>query len=197
MRAHRFLAAILGLALYALSPRSAAEVTTVNGATWLTGEIVPRDLLSLIERRREGLVVHLNTRGGHVTAAIAIGRLLRGMRATVRVDAGSLCLSACVFVLAGAPYRVVDPGATVGIHRPYDSNDPLLSPQDQEKKQAQLDAYVKAYLKEVNVPPSLYEAMLKAPGTRMLTPSELAWYGLSGNDRKVQDGDAPRPAPRP
>ena len=40
------------LALYAVAPRSGAEVVTLNGATWLTGEILPPDLQALRERKR-------------------------------------------------------------------------------------------------------------------------------------------------
>jgi hypothetical protein len=183
LSARRLLGTFLVLAVIAVAPRIRAEVTTVNGATWITGEIMPRDVQLLRERKREGLVVHLNTGGGFVTSAIAIGRLLREMKGVARVDAGSSCLSACVFVLAGAPYRVVQTGASIGIHRPYDPDAADTSPEHQKLKYEKLDAFVKAYLKEVNVPPALYAAMMKAPEVRMLPPSELSWYGLDANDR--------------
>jgi len=187
--AHRWLAIFIVLALYAVAPRSGAEVVTLHGATWLTGEILPLDLQVLRKRQREGLVVNLNTGGGQVISAIAIGRLLREVKGVARVEAGSSCLSACVFVLAGAPYRVVQAGAVVGIHRPYDPTESETAAELQRRKQASLDALVRAYLREVNVPPSLYEAMLKAPEVRPLPSSELSWYGLNATDRKQQDAD--------
>lgn len=172
------------LALYAVAPRSGAEVVTVHGATWLRGEIVARDLQTLSAQRRQGMVVNLDSGGGQLTAAIAIGRLLHQMKGVARIEAGSSCLSACVFVLAGAPYRVVQAGSVVGIHRPYDPDDARLPAEQRQGKQARLDAFVRAYLKEVNVPPALYEAMLRAPEGRALPPSELSWYGLNANDRR-------------
>jgi len=184
--AHRWLAIFIVLALYAVTPRSGAEVVTLNGAIWLTGEIVPLDLQVLRERKREGLVVNLNTGGGQVISAIAIGRLLRELKGVAKVEAGSSCLSACVFVLAGAPYRVVQAGAVVGIHRPYDPTESETAAELQRRKQASLDALVRAYFREVNVPPSLYEAMLKARDVRPLPPSELSWYGLNAADRNLR-----------
>ena len=111
---------------------------------------------------------------------------IREVKGVAKVEAGSSCLSACVFVLAGAPYRVVQAGAVVGIHRPYDPTESETAAELQKRKQASLDALVRAYLKEVNVPPSLYEAMLKAPEVRPLPPSELSWYGLNAADRNLR-----------
>lgn len=185
----RLLASLLALALIAFAAAARAEVGSVAGATWLRGEILPRDLQTLIERRRQGMVVHLNSGGGQLVSAIAIGRLLRQMKGVAVIEAGSTCFSACVYVLAGAPYRVVQPGAVVGVHKPYDPDDDHLPPEQRESKQARLDAFVRTYLKEVNVPPALYDAMLQAPQGRALPRSELRWYGLAGNDRKQQKAD--------
>ncbi|MBK6007246.1 hypothetical protein JJB11_14190 [Ramlibacter ginsenosidimutans] len=189
MSVSRFLASLLAFALAAFVAPDRAEVVGVAGATWLKGEILPRDLQSLIERRRQGMVVHLDSGGGQLVSAIAIGRLLRQMKGVAIVEAGSSCFSACVYVLAGAPYRVVQPGAVVGVHKPYDPDDDHLPPEVRESKQARLDAFVRAYLKEVNVPPALYDAMLQAPQGRALPPAELGWYGLAANDRKQQEAD--------
>lgn len=182
-------AALVGLGLHFAVPPAAAEVVTLNGSTWLRGEILAPDLQALRERRREGMVVHLDSGGGQLTAAIAIGRLLRAQRGVVRIGASSSCLSACIFVLAGAPYRVVEAGAVISIHRPYDPEDAQLPAAQRDIKQARLDAFVRAYLKEVNVPPALYEAMLNAPDGRALAPPELTWYGLNTTDRKQLEAD--------
>ena len=181
-----FLAPLLALALLAWAAPVRAEVVSIGGATWLQGEIVPRDLQTLVERRRQGMVVHLNSGGGQLVSGVAIGRLLRQMKGVAVVGSGSSCSSACVYVLAGAPYRVVQPQAVVAVHKPYDPDDDRLPPAERESKQARLDAFVRAYLKEVNVPPALYDAMLQAPQGRALPRAELGWYGLDANDRRLQ-----------
>lgn len=184
-----FVSSLLALALVACAAPARCEVVSVGGAAWLRGEILPRDLQTLLERRSQGMVLHLDSAGGQLVSGIAIGRLLRQMKGVAVVDAGSSCASACVYVLAGAPYRVVRPGAVIAVHKPYDPDDDHLPPEQRESKQARLDAFVRAYLKEVNVPPALYEAMLQAPQGRALPPSELSWYGLDANDRKQQNAD--------
>lgn len=184
-----FLASLLAAALLACAIPARAEVVSISGATWLQGEILPRDLQTLIERRRPGMVVHLNSGGGQLVSGVAIGRLLRQMKGVAMVEAGSSCSSACVYVLAGAPYRVVQPGAVVGVHKPYDPDDAHLPAAERESKQARLDAFVRAYLKEVNVPPALYDAMLQAPQGRALPRAELSWYGLDANDRRMPRAD--------
>lgn len=100
LSAHRWLAAFVVLALYAVAPRSGAEVVTLNGATWLKGEILPRDLQVLRERKREGMVVNLNTGGGQVTSAIAIGRMLRQTKRRRQGRSGFL-LTECLRLCAG------------------------------------------------------------------------------------------------
>jgi hypothetical protein len=189
LSATRVVAALVGLGLHVAASPSAAEVVTLDGSTWLRGEILARDLQVLRERRHEGMVVHLDSGGGQLTSAIAIGRLLRAQKGVVRIGGSSSCLSACIFVLAGAPYRFVEAGAVISIHRPHDPEDAQLPAAQREMKQARLDAFVRAYLKEVNVPPALYEAMLNAPGGRTLAPPELAWYGLTTTDRKQHEAD--------
>jgi hypothetical protein len=190
----RSLACLVALALFAFAVPCGAEVVTVNGATWLRGEILARDLQALSERKRPGMVVHLDSGGGQLVSGVAIGRLLRQVKGVARVEAGSSCLSACVYVLAGAPQRVVQPGAVVGVHRPYDPDDAHLPPEQRLAKQARLDAFVRAYLKEVHVPPALYDAMLQAPQGRTLPPAELSWYGLDAADRNEPNAEGPRPS---
>lgn len=182
----RLVASVLTVTLSAFAAASGAEVVTIDGATWLRGEILAHDLRVLSERRQAGMVVNLDSAGGQLVAAVAIGRLLRQMKGVARLAAGSSCLSACVYVLAGAPYRLVQPGATVAVHRPYDPDDARLPLEQRQEKQARLDAFVRAYLKEVNVPPALYDAMLQAPAGRTLQSSQLGWYGLDAHDRNFE-----------
>jgi hypothetical protein len=190
------LATLVVLSLCAVAPACAAELVTVEGTTWLKGEILPQDARMLAERRRPGMVVNLDSGGGHVLSAMAIGRLLRQMNAVARVEARASCSSACVLVLAGAPVRVVQPGAVIGVHRPYDPKGFQLSAGQKGNKDAMLDSLVRSYLREVRVPPALYDAMLNAPQGRTLSPSELSWYGLNANERGGRIRSS-APAPQP
>ena len=61
--------------------------------------------------------VELNSPGGSVNAAIAIGRIVRNEEAGAFVDRGAVCLSSWVLILAGGSFRSFE--GKVGIHRPY------------------------------------------------------------------------------
>src|SRR5436190_4667439 len=84
----------------------------------ISGEIDPstatsvQKLVALVHSRadqQKGEVSHiqvlLNSRGGSVTSAISIGRILRKEEARAIVPDGSICNSACVLILGGAVTR--------------------------------------------------------------------------------------------
>jgi hypothetical protein len=143
-------------------------------------------------------IVELDSTGGNIDAALDIGRLLRQREFPAIVDRGAQCLSACVYVLAGAPRRVVNQYGTVGIHRPYDPNDQADTPEQQKAKQTRWAASIKQFLASVNVPARLYEDSLFIPPDRMkvLSGSELQQYGLNANDPYVDEADEIREAKR-
>ena len=93
--------------------------------------MIDRSRLELFEealRRRDttrqalghtvALRVDVDSPGGQLFAALEIGRLLRHETASVRVERGAACISACVFVLMGGIERYVAADARIGLHRP-------------------------------------------------------------------------------
>lgn len=120
--------------------------------------------------------------GGDVDAAMAIGRLLRANRAHIEVTPDSRCASACVFVLAGAVGRVVL--GTVVIHRPYRAVAETYGFDNAQTAFRVQGERIRAYLEEMNVPTSLYEAMVAVPSEsgRRLTREELAYYRIGQDD---------------
>jgi ATP-dependent protease ClpP protease subunit len=130
----------------------------------------------------------INSNGGDVAAAMAIGRLFRKERAWIEVD--GVCISACVLILAGAVERVVSSSGKVGIHRPYLATTPqrpLTADQVNSAYSAMLGD-IRAYLREMNVSERLADAMLATEPERvhMLTQAELVSYGLAGIDSAEQ-----------
>jgi len=126
--------------------------------------------------------VRLESKGGDVSTAIEIGRIVRrdGGNTTVQKDAQ--CLSSCVFILAGGVMRYV--GGQVGIHRPFDPTDAATTPEQQKRKYDQIEKDAKRFLKDVNIPPELYDHMFRVPSDsiRYLTADELQRYGLNEDD---------------
>ena len=127
--------------------------------------------------------IHLNSKGGDVDIAFAIGRAIRKQKLQVFVDADSFCLSACVFILASGVKRY--PYGQVGIHRPYFR---ALDISENEKsvrnRRDLLLQRARQYLDDMDVPQSLLEAMLSvAPDNiRLLNWEELESFRLNSED---------------
>lgn len=154
----------------------------------IRGQIAPSDPQALREKLpRWGGAIGLNSAGGDVRAAIEIGRILRKENRDAIVDKQDVCASACVFVLAGAPFRMV--AGKVGIHRPFLPNDTVTDPAQQKERYKLWERDLKLYFDEVNVNPALYDDMLRiSPGAvRYLSTVELERYGLAGADPYIQE----------
>lgn len=141
-------------------------------------------------------VVVINSRGGLVEPALAIGRLLRLAGATVIVGHtifpyrgprfaatgeldpavqkfGGLCQSACVFILAGGIKRLVPQGGFVAVHRPstvmrltVDAKASRLVKKPVDDA-GELAGVLKAYFEEMGVGAPLLELMLATPPAHM------------------------------
>ncbi|WP_338833317.1 ATP-dependent Clp protease proteolytic subunit [Bradyrhizobium septentrionale] len=127
--------------------------------------------------------VKLNSPGGSVAEAMAIGRLFRKYRMGAVVEPGALCASSCVLIYAGAVYRLgYNKKALIGIHQPY-----FPVPRGQISPEAVRNAYtamltnIRTYLTEMNVSPQLADEMLKtAPSdVRYLSAKEQEKFGLT------------------
>jgi ATP-dependent protease ClpP protease subunit len=131
-----------------------------------------------------GVGYEINSPGGSVSAAIAIGRMFRRERNHLQVNENSVCISACVLILAGAVERPVS--GVVGIHRPYLGT----TPQQQMTTSEVTDRYksmlqdIRLYLREMNVSERLADDMLATDPERVhiLTEAELKSYGLADVD---------------
>jgi len=130
---------------------------------------------------------YLNSKGGDIEAAIAIGRQLRRIGATTLMWDQSECLSSCVFVLAGAVRRVL--AGRIGIHRPFSSSTEKRDYQSVQAEQRRLAKLATTYLEEVNVSPALWDAMMRVPPERLrlLARPELENFGITELDPVEQE----------
>jgi hypothetical protein len=119
-----------------------------------------------------------------------IGRMFRSEGAFLFVEEDSVCISACVLILAGAVDRMISSSAQIGIHRPYlgtTPRQPLTTDQVRNSYTAMLKD-MRAYLHEMNVSERLADDMLatEPERVRILTGTELSRYGLAGVDPAEQ-----------
>jgi ATP-dependent protease ClpP protease subunit len=130
----------------------------------------------------------INSPGGSVPAAMAIGRMFRREGAWIMVS--GKCYSACVFVLAGAVDRHIRQSDQVGIHRPYmqtTPENPIVAGQVKQAYSRTLQD-MRSYLREMNVSPRLADDMLatEPEHNHILTLAELKAYRLVGTDPAEQ-----------
>jgi hypothetical protein len=127
--------------------------------------------------------IGVHSQGGDVIEAIKLGRLIRKNSFQVMVSLPSECTSACVFILAGGVRRIAL--GKVGIHRPYyESLDSKLSMPQVRKQRDEFNAIVLDYLREMDMPSSLFDAMnaTSSESIKYLTFEEKDQFRLNGED---------------
>jgi ATP-dependent protease ClpP protease subunit len=133
--------------------------------------------------------LNINSPGGNLDAAMAIGRLLRKNRVSILIPKDGECVSACVMIYAGAVSRS---GGKIGIHRPYlnqSIGSQLQAPDKLRSNYEQMLQTLRAYLRDMNVSERLAEDMMKiAPAdVRHLSDDDLNGYGLTSIDPIEQE----------
>ncbi len=131
-------------------------------------------------------ILDLDSSGGQVEAAIRAGDAIGESNWTIWVREGSICHSACVFVLAAGDNRLV--AGKVGIHRMMRISSKATSRAELNQELQEVYTNVKDYLERNGVAVAAADLMMTVPNRslRLLTPVELREYGLEGTNA-VQD----------
>ncbi|CAN1541454.1 hypothetical protein MCERE10_02569 [Burkholderiaceae bacterium] len=221
MKLQKHVLAITLSLMLCLSVANAARITvTTNESESLTsksvcvpdiffdGEIEAKDLDTLkrivdktcaeVKKNPNGVIeykLRINSDGGDVDAALAIGRFIRNINLPVKkvffhVDVWKRdrCYSSCVFILAAGARRTLF--GDVGIHRPYFVQlDTKYSAEEIRRIRLVQSKNIKAYLIEMDVAESLLDAMLAVPAEqiKVLTQNELTHYRLTGDDANFEE----------
>ena len=130
----------------------------------------------------------LDSQGGSVAAAMAIGRLFRKERVWVTVPYWAQCHSACVLILVGAVNRLIF--GKVGIHRPF-----LEVPQQEVTPEIIRVSYqhmlqdLRTYFSEMDISEQLADDMLRIEPSniRLLNDAALVRYGITPTDPIEQE----------
>jgi ATP-dependent protease ClpP protease subunit len=126
--------------------------------------------------------IRLDSPGGSVRAAMAIGRMLRKHRLTAVVRPGAICNSACVLIYAGAVVRHGHfNSGVIGIHQPFfEMPGRPIDVDEIRKTYARMLEDIRSYFREMNVSEQLADEMLKTPpnAIRYLTSEEQDHFGL-------------------
>lgn len=122
-------------------------------------------------------MLHLNSPGGSVDVALAMGEVIRKHQMHVFIDPDKTCASACVLLFAAGIVRI--PYGPVLIHRPYFEAS-QISYQETQKRMDQVSVRMKQFLKKMNTSESLFEMMMRVSpeDAKPLTLSEMESLGL-------------------
>ncbi len=162
-----------------------AIVLEGGGVLSLTGTIDPGSaerFAAEIEARGEYVkTVMLDSPGGSVDDALAIGRLIHEKGLTTSVPAGRLCASSCPIIFASGAERIAARTAAIGVHQIYAAaltSGPVdaLSVAGVAMADAQsVTAQITRHLTMTGVAPALWLHALETPPDRLyyLTPEEM------------------------
>lgn len=149
-----------------------------GGALELTGTILPGSaelFAQQVEQFGEYIkTVDLNSPGGSVTDALAMGRLIRERGFVTSVAAGALCASSCPLVFSGGRERLADPAAAIAVHQIYAAApaESSLASRLQAAGNAMSDAQsvtaeISRYLIEMGVDGEVWLRALETPPDRL------------------------------
>ena len=145
-----------------------------------TGTITPetsQDFAAESERHGEYIkTVVLNSPGGSVSDALAMGRLIRAKRFATEVEPGKSCVSSCPLVFAGGVERRAGEKATIGVHQVAAMHSAAnVPPRDEMSVGQTISARCQRYLGDMGVSLQVWVHAMETPHDSLFVfkPDEL------------------------
>ncbi len=128
-------------------------------------------------------ILLINSAGGDLDEAMAIGRWIRQQR--LGVAARGDCASACIWILASGLIRNIWTHTKLRVHRPYLT----VNEQKASERLRALLRQSKAYFEEMGVPSELSERMFSTPPDEAtsLSAAQISYYRLDQPDLGFQE----------
>lgn len=143
------------------------QFKTEDGTIYISGQIAGGDadrFASWLDQNRpDATRISLDSSGGSVADALAIGRTIRAGGYETAVEDGSVCLSACPYILAGGVSRQATEGAVVGVHQHFFGKNTLLPAFMAVRDVQRAQASVMDYLDEMGIDLRLMSFALRTP----------------------------------
>jgi hypothetical protein len=150
-----------------------------------TGTITPGSSQSFaaeVARHAEYIkTVVLNSPGGSVADALAMGRLIRDRKFATEVEAGKYCASSCPLVFAGGLERRAGNKAAIGVHQVAALGSATGSPPRDEMSVAQnISARCQRYLGDMGISLQVWVHAMETPHDKLFVfePDELKSLNL-------------------
>jgi hypothetical protein len=155
-----------------------------GGKLMATGTITPgssQAFAAEIARRGDYVrTVALNSPGGSVEDALAMGRLIREKKFATEVEAGKYCASSCPLVFAGGVERRAGDKAAIGVHQVAAISSANAAPRDGMDVAQRISARCQRYLGEMGINLQVWVHAMETPHDRLFVfkPDELKSLNL-------------------
>jgi hypothetical protein len=119
--------------------------------------------------------VVLNSPGGSVTDALAMGRLIRERKFATEVEAGKYCASSCPLVFAGGVERRAGDKAAIGVHQVAAISSASTAPRDEMDVAQRISARCQRYLGDMGISLQVWVRAMETPHDKLFVfkPDEL------------------------
>jgi hypothetical protein len=124
--------------------------------------------------------VVLNSPGGSVTDALAMGRLIREKKFATEVEAGKYCASSCPLVFAGGVERRAGDKAAIGVHQVAAISSASAAPRDEMDVAQRISARCQRYLGDMGISLQVWVHAMETPHDKLFIfkPDELKSLNL-------------------
>lgn len=157
-----------------------------GGKLMATGTITPgisEAFAAEVNKRGDYIkTVVLNSPGGSVGDALAMGRLIRDKRLATEVEAGKLCASSCPLMFFGGIERRAGDKAAIGVHQVFavSAPDPAAPPRDDMSDAQRISARCQRYLGDMGINLQVWVHAMETPKERLFVfkPDELKSFNI-------------------
>ena len=141
--------------------------------------------------------VVLNSPGGSVADALAMGRLIRDKNFATEIEPGKYCASSCPLVFAGGVERRVGDRAVIGVHQVAAAGPAGGLPRDEMNVAQNISARCQRYLGDMGVNLQVWVHAMETPHDKLFVfkPDELKSLNLATAAAAAPSATAPRPPP--
>jgi hypothetical protein len=151
-----------------------------DGRLLATGTITPgisEAFAAEVAKRGDYIkTVVLNSPGGSVGDALAMGRLIRDKKFATEVAAGKYCASSCPLVFFGGVERRAGDKAAIGVHQVFAAKTAeAIAPRDEMSDAQRISARCQRYLGEMGINLQVWVHAMETPKDRLFVfkPDEL------------------------
>ncbi len=120
----------------------------------------------------------LNSPGGSVADALAMGRIIRDKKFATEVEAGKYCASSCPLVFAGGVERRAGDKAAIGVHQVFaisSGGARGAATRDEMSDAQRISARCQRYLIDMGINPQMWVHAMETPKDKLFIfkPDEL------------------------